>query len=327
VARAPAVVAVVAAPAAVAAAGAVDDTGKRMRPTFVGCLRALVLALALVASPAFAQKVYPTPEAAADAFTDALRKVDRKALAVVLGQNYKQYVSADNIEKADIEAYLKAWDKQHKIYTEGDKSAMVSIGDEPGWTLPIPIAKRKTGWQFDLVAGADEMRTRRIGRNELATMQAILAYYDAQREYSTVDHNGDGVHEYAQKFVSTKGKKDGLYWESPLGLDESPLGPLRAKQQPKGGAGYYGYHYKILTKQGKDAAGGAYDYIIGKRMRSGFAAVAWPVRYGDTGVMTFMVSHAGVVYEKDLGPSTDAVARAMTTFNPDPSWKKSPVPN
>jgi hypothetical protein len=312
---------------AVVAAGAVDDTGTRMKPTFAGCVRACALALALVAPLAFAQKVYPTPEAAADAFTDALRKADRQALAVVLGQNYKQYVSTDNIDKSNIEAYLKAWDKQHKVYNEGDKAAMVSIGDEPGWTLPIPIAKRKTGWQFDLVAGADEMRTRRIGRNELATMQAILAYYDAQREYSAVDRNGDGIYEYAQKLVSTKGKKDGLYWESPLGMDESPLGPLLAKQKPKGGAGYYGYHYKILTKQGKDAPGGAYDYIIGKRMRSGFAAVAWPVRYGDTGVMTFIVSHAGIVYEKDLGPSTEAAASAMTAFNPDSSWKKAPVPN
>ena len=142
----------------------------------------------------------------------------------------------------------------------------------------------------------------------------------------TVDHNGDGVYEYAQKFVSTKGKKDGLYWEAPLGPDESPLGPLLAQQKPKGGTGYYGYHYKILTKQGKDAPGGAYDYIIGKRMRSGFAAIAWPVRYGDTGVMSFMVSHAGIVYEKDLGPNTESIASAMTTFNPDPSWQKVSVP-
>ena len=264
-------------------------------------------------------------EAAADAFTDALRKADRKALGVVLGANYKQFVSVDGVERADIEAYLAAWDKQHKVNTEGDDKAVISVGDQ-GWTMPIPIVKRKAGWQFDLAAGADEMRTRRIGRNELATIQAILAYFDAQREYAIEDHDGNGVREYARKFVSTKGKKDGLYWESPLGIDESPLGPLLAQQKPKG-PGYYGYHYKILTGQGKDAPGGAYDYIIGGRMRSGFAAIAWPVRYGDTGVMAFMVSHAGIVYEKDLGPSTDAVARAMTRFSPDASWRKSPIPN
>jgi hypothetical protein len=296
-----------------------------MRPSITGLLRALALACALVSPLALAQKVYPSAEAAADAFTDALRKADRKALGVVLGANYKQFVSTDGVERADVEAYIAAWDKQHKVNAEGDSKASISAGDQ-GWTMAIPIVKRKTGWQFDLVAGADEMRTRRIGRNELATMQAILAYYDAQREYSAVDRNGDGVHEYARKFVSTKGKKDGLYWPSSLGLDESPLGPLLAEQKPKG-PGYYGYHYKILTGQGPDAPGGAYDYIIGKRMRSGFAAIASPVRYGDTGVMTFMVSHAGIVYEKDLGPSTEAIASAMTRFNPDSTWKKAPVPN
>ena len=295
-----------------------------MRPSIAGLLRALLLVGALASPLAHAQQAFASPEAAADAFTNALRKVDRAALAKVLGANYKQFIKTDGVERADIEAYLAAWDKQHKLNTEGDK-ALIAAGDQ-GWTLPIPIVKRKAGWQFDVAAGADEMRTRRIGRNELTTIRAILAYYDAQREYSAVDHNGDGVYEYARKMVSTKGKKDGLYWESSLGLDESPLGPLLAKQQPKSGAGYYGYHYKILTGQGKDAPGGAYDYIIGNRMRSGFAAVAWPARYGDTGVMTFMVSHAGIVYEKDLGPNSGAVASAMTRFNPDASWKKSQVP-
>jgi len=295
-----------------------------MRPLIAGLLRALLLVSALASPLAHAQQAFGSADAAADAFTDALRKVDRAALAKVLGANYKQFIKTEGVERTDIEAYLAAWDKQHKVNAEGDK-AVVAVG-EGGWTLPIPIVKRKAGWQFDVAAGADEMRTRRIGRNELTTIRAILAYYDAQREYSAVDRNGDGVHEYARKLVSTKGKKDGLYWESPLGMDESPLGPLLANQKPQG-QGYYGYHYKILTKQGKDAPGGAYDYVIGKRMRSGFAVVAWPVRYADTGVMTFMVSHAGIVYQKDLGPNSDGAARAMTTFNPDPSWSKAPLPN
>jgi hypothetical protein len=294
-----------------------------MRPSIAGLLRALLLVGAFASPLAHAQQAFASAEAAADAFTDALRKVDRTALAKVLGANYKQFVKTDGVERADIETYLAAWDKQHKVNADGDK-AMVAVG-EGGWTLPIPIVKHKAGWQFDVAAGADEMRTRRIGRNELTTIRAILAYYDAQREYSAVDRNGDGVHEYARKLVSTKGKKDGLYWESPLGMDESPLGPLLADQKPQG-QGYHGYRYKILTGQGKDAPGGAYDYIIGKRMRSGFAAIAWPVHYGDTGVMTFMVSHAGIVYEKDLGPDSAAVASAMTRFNPDPSWKKSEIP-
>jgi len=293
-----------------------------MRPSIAGLLRALLLSCALASPLAHAQQTFASADAAADAFTDALRKVDRAALAKVLGANYKQFVKTDSIDRVDIETYLAAWDKQHKVNVDGDKAVVEAGGD--GWTLPVPIVKRKAGWQFDVAAGADEMRTRRIGRDELATIQAILAYYDAQREYSAVDRNGDGIHEYAQKFVSSKDKKDGLYWPSPLGMDESPLGPLLARQPVKGGTGYYGYRYKILTKQGKDAPGGAYNYIIGKRMRAGFAAVAWPVRWGDTGVMTFMVSHAGIVFEKDLGPNTQAIASAMTTFNPDPSWKKAP---
>ena len=295
-----------------------------MRPSIAGALVGLLLVGALASPLARAQQAFGSPEAAADAFTEALRKADRPALAKVLGANYKQFVDTDGVERADIETYLAAWDKQHKVDAEGDR-AMVAVGDG-GWTLPIPIVKRKAGWQFDPAAGADEMRTRRIGRNELATIQAILAYYDAQREYSAVDHNGDGIYEYAQKFVSTKGKQDGLYWEAAPDADESPLGPLLAKQKPNSGTGLYGYHYKILTKQGKDAPGGAYDYVIGKRMRSGFAAIAWPARYGDTGVMSFMVSHDGIVYEKDLGPDTKSIAEATSTFNPDPSWKKVPLP-
>ncbi|HSB24052.1 MAG TPA: DUF2950 family protein, partial [Burkholderiaceae bacterium] len=180
-------------------------------------------------------------------------------------------------------------------------------------------------WKFDPVAGADRLRTARIGRNELAAMQAVLAYYDAQRDYATEDRNGNGVREYARKLVSSPGKHDGLYWPSPLDTEESPLGPLIAQQKPKG-PGYWGYHYKILTRQGTNAPGGAYDYVIGGRMRAGFALVAWPVRYGDTGVMTFMVSHAGVVYQKDLGPSTNAIAGAMTRFDPDDSWHKVSPP-
>ena len=160
-----------------------------MRASIAGWLRASLLACTLASPLAHAQHAYRSAEAAAEAFTDALRKVDRAALGKVLGANYKQFIKTDGVERADIEAYLAAWDKQHKLNTEGDK-ATVAVGDG-GWTLPIPIVKRKAGWQFDVIAGADEMRTRRIGRNELTTIRAILAYYDAQREYSAVDRNGD----------------------------------------------------------------------------------------------------------------------------------------
>ena len=283
----------------------------------------------LVALPACAQKAYPSADAAADAFTDAVRRVDPAALRTVLGADWKKFIPADNIDRRDVEAYLAAWDKSHRIEAgAAGTSSRLSIGD-PAWTLPIPIVQSKAGWHFDPRAGVDELRTRRIGRNELAAMQAVLAYYDAQKDYALKDRTGGGVREYAQKFVSTPGKHDGLYWDDTTGQDESPLGPLFAGAQPQPqqqGPGYHGYQFKILKAQGKTAPGGAFDYVIGKRMRAGFALVAWPLRYGDTGVMSFMVSHDGTVVEKDLGPNTDALARAMTRFNPDPSWKKAAVP-
>jgi DUF2950 family protein len=296
----------------------------RMLERWIAALVRAVLLACLVGSPlAHAQKTFMTPESAAEALVKAIRDNDTKALQTVLGAEWKRFIPTDDLSRDDVNAFLAAWDKQHKITNEGDDTALLSVGDEPGFTLQIPIVKNKTAlWKFDVAGGTERLRIARIGRNELAAMQAVLAYYDAQREYATEDRNGNGVREYARKLVSSTGKKDGLYWASPLDVEESPLGPLIAQQPPKG-PGYWGYHYKILTSQGKAAPGGAYNYIIGGRMRAGFALVAWPARYGDTGVMTFMISHAGVVYEQDLGPSTDAIARAMTTFNPDSSWKVS----
>ncbi|HSC01566.1 MAG TPA: DUF2950 domain-containing protein [Burkholderiaceae bacterium] len=289
-------------------------------------VRAALLACLLASPLAYAQKSFLTPDGAAEALVKAIRNNDSQAKQTVLGKDWKRFIPTDNLGQDDVDAFLAAWDQSHKIVHDGDDTALVSVGDEPGFTLPIPIVRNKAGlWKFDPVAGADRLRTARIGRNELAAMQAVLAYYDAQRDYATEDRNGNGVREYARKLVSSPGKHDGLYWPSPLDTEESPLGPLIAQQKPKG-PGYWGYHYKILTRQGTNAPGGAYDYVIGGRMRAGFALVAWPVRYGETGVMTFMVSHAGVVYQKDLGPSTDAIARAMTRFDPDPSWHKVSPP-
>jgi len=298
-----------------------------MVPRFVASLaRAALLACLLAVPAAHAQRSFTTPESAAEALVKAIRDNDAKAKQMVLGKEWKRFIPTDDLSRDDVDAFLAAWDKQHKIINEGDDTALLSVGDEPGFTLPIPIVKNKAGsWNFDVVGGTERLRIARIGRNELAAMQAVLAYYDAQRDYASEDRGGKGVREYARKLFSSPGKKDGLYWPAPLDAEQSPLGPLIAQQQPKG-PGYWGYHYKILTAQGKDAPGGAYDYVIGGRMRAGFALVAWPVRYGDTGVMTFMVSHAGTVYEKDLGPSTDAVAHAMKRFNPDASWHKASVP-
>lgn len=284
---------------------------------------AVAVTLLLVASPSFAQRAYPTPEAAADAFVDAVSRVDAAALGVVLGSDWHRFVPRAGIDAEDVYDFLGAWAKRHQVVLENPGKAVIAAGDGD-WTLPVPIVKTAAGWRFDPRAGAEAMRSRRIGRNELAAMQAALAYFDAQKDYAQKDRDGNGVLEYAQKFASSPGKHDGLYWPDADGQDLSPLGPLYAGTKP--GEGYHGYHFKILKAQGKDAPGGAYDYVIGGRMRGGFALVAWPVRYGDTGVMSFVVSHDGVVYEKDLGPNSDAAARAMARFNPDSGWQKAVVP-
>jgi hypothetical protein len=287
---------------------------------------AIAAAVAGVAfsSSALAQKAYPTAEAAADALVAAVTKNDEAALKTVLGADFRKFIPPKSVDRKDVDAFLAEYAKKRSIVPDGADKAALAVGDE-GWTLPVPLVKTASGWKFDVKAGVDEMRTRRIGRNELATIQAAFAYFDAQKDYARVDRNGDGVLEYAQRFISSPGKKDGLYWADPTGNDESPLGPLFGGARQ--GEGYHGYYYRILTGQGKDAPGGAYSYVVNGKMRNGFALVAWPIVYGDTGVMTFMISHDGQLFQKDLGHETDAAARAITRFNPDSSWTKVPPPS
>lgn len=282
----------------------------------------LCLGFALSA-PALAQKAYDSAAAASDALKAAVASGDKAALSAVLGKNWKTFIPTQGIDQEDIDTFLAGWNKAHRIVEQTPDKSLLEVGDQ-GWTLPIPIVKAKSGWKFDPVAGADEMKTRRIGRNELATIQASLAYFDAQKDYASADRNGDGVLEYAQKLKSSKGTHNGLYWQASGSEPESPLGPLVADLKP--GEGYHGYRYKILTSQGKAASGGAYGYLIKGRMVSGFAAVAWPLRYGDTGVMSFIISHDGQLYEKDLGPKSADIAAGMKSFNPDEGWSKVPLP-
>ncbi|MDM0117943.1 DUF2950 domain-containing protein [Variovorax sp. J22R133] len=284
-----------------------------------------VATLAWTAStPALAQAAYASADAAAQALHDAVSRHDAAALRTVLGANWKRFVPTDEVGRAEVDAFLASWKQSHKVEPDGEDSAVLAVGDK-GWLLPVPIVKRSAGWQFDPVAGADFMRTRRIGGDELAAMQAVLAYFDAQKEYAQRDRDGDGVLAYARKIFSTPGRQDGLYWADTTGRGQSPLGALYGGQ--KAGEGYHGYHFKILEAQGPHAPGGAYDYVFGGLMRSGFALIAWPMRYGDTGVTSFMVSHDGVLYQANLGPRTDATARAMRRFDPDPAiWSKVDVP-
>ena len=285
---------------------------------------AVVLAVGAALSPAAVaqQKAFATPQAAMEAFGDALARSDSDAMTALLGSGYRSHIPpvGDDYRYR----FLAEWAKAHAIKPQGDAKAFISVGSE-GWTMPIPLAKTPQGWQFDLRAGAEEMRIRRIGRNELAVMQVMLAIYDAQKEYAMFDRNGNGVREYAARFASSPGKRDGLYWPARAGEPASPLGPAFQAAQAAGGsaaAGYYGYRFRLLGAQGVNAPGGAYDYTVRGKKIGGFAAVAWPVKYGDTGVMTFMVSHDGVVYEKDLGPNTAARASAITRFDPDSTWTR-----
>jgi hypothetical protein len=191
--------------------------------------------------------------------------------------------------------------------------------------MPIPIVKDDEGWRFDVEAGHKEMIARQIGANELYVIQTLLAIVDAQYDYASLDPMKTGTPVYARRLLSSPGKKDGLYWEALPGEPESPLGPLVAKAQPgdREGEGYHGYHYRLLYGQGSNASGGAYSYLVNGRMIGGFGVIAWPVKYGETGVMSFIVNQNGDVYEQDLGPETPQAAAAITVFNPDKDWQKA----
>ena len=298
--------------------------GTSMRNALMAAATAALLAVA-TAWPAIAsaQKAFATPEAAADALVDSLARHDDAELAAVLGRDWRRLLPVGDVNEGDRTDFLAAWAKGHRVVAAGDGRAKLELAD--GWALPIPLVRSGAGWAFDTVAGADEMRTRRIGRNELAAIQALYAYVDAQREYATQDRNGDGVLEYAQRILSSAGKRDGLYWPTAAGEPASPAGPLLATEDLKDG--YHGYRFRILKGQGPAARGGARSYVNrAGRMTNGFALVAWPARYGETGVMTFIVNHDGTAYQRNLGPATADVARAMTRFDPDPSWQALPAP-
>jgi hypothetical protein len=273
------------------------------------------------------QEAFATPEAAFDALVGAVRRGgDAAVMRKLFGDNYQNLIP---IDPDDIDAarkkFLEAYDKSHKLTTASDGKVVLEAGDD-GWTFPFPMVKRADGWRFDIVAGAEEIQNREIGANELAVIQVLLAIVDAQFEYIDADPMKVGVAQYARQLLSSPGKKDGLYWESKPGEPESPLGDLIAQAQAAGAnkdVGYYGYHYRMVYAQGANAPGGARNYLVNDRMIGGFAVIAWPVQYADTGVKTFMVSQDGVVYEKDLGPNTAAVAAQIKTFDPDKTWEKA----
>jgi hypothetical protein len=285
----------------------------------------LVLALSSLAQ---AQQRFKTPEEAVQALVNAARSGDSKSVVSILGPGSQELVSSgDAVADANArQEYLAAYDAGHRIVSESGKPAVLVIGPND-WPFPIPMVQRDGQWIFDVPAGREEVLARRIGRNELATMKAMLAYWDAQNEYADMNKDRSGQAVYAQKIVSSPGKKDGLYWPTSGNETPSPLGQAVAVATQRGyrpGAGepFNGYRFKVLTSQGPTAPGGAVDYVVKGNMIGGFGLVAYPAEYGNSGIMTFIINNDGDIYEKDLGSRTVRTASRMTSFSPDHTWRK-----
>lgn len=294
---------------------------------------ALLLAAAMVFSlappPSFAegkrQKSFSSPDDAVKALVAAVKEGNEKELLLILGPGSKELIdSGDEVaDRADREKFLAAYGRMNSLERKSATSTVLRVGPD-AWPMPIPIVKKGGKWAFDIGKGKKEILKRRIGGNELHVIDVLNAYVDAQLEYAGKDCRGGGKVEFAQRLISSEGNRDGLYWEAKEGEPPSPLGPLMARAATEGYGNlspFHGYYFKILKGQGKHAAGGAYQYVVKDRMILGFALVAYPAEYGNSGVMTFMVNQAGTVYEKNLGRNTRRLAEAMELFDPDKSWK------
>lgn len=299
-----------------------------MRKTFALLAIAALLAWLPAAQGAEPQKTFATPEEAAAALAQSVRAGDRAAMLAVLGSDAATFVtSGDKVaDRALARRFVESYDASHKIELAGDRATLI-VGTN-AYPFAFPIVKSGERWRFDTAAGREEMLARRVGENELAAIQVLQAIVDAQLEYASEDRNGNGTLEYAQRLASSPGKRDGLYWKTKSGEPPSPLGPLVASASGEGyrkentPQPFRGYYYKMLKGQGPEAATGQQDYVVRGRAIGGFGVVAWPAKYGNSGVMTFIVNHEGTVYERDLGPNTQAAASAMTRFNPGPGWTK-----
>jgi hypothetical protein len=280
---------------------------------------------------------FASPAEAVASLRLATSAADTNALRDILGPGSEDLQNPDRIQATnELRTFSSALTETNHLVHVSDTLVILEVGDDL-WPFPVPIVKTNGGWFFDTEAGKDELLSRRIGKNELATLPVMRAYVEAQSEYARTDHDGDGVLEYAQRLVSSRGKQDGLYWPSDFDEEESPLGPLVAFAQAEGYSPelreeenevkrgpFHGYYFKTLTRQGEHAPGGKYSYVTNGNMIGGFALVAWPADYGGSGVMTFIVNQQGRVYQKDLGPKTPRVAGKMKTYDPDPSWTLSP---
>ena len=312
----------------------VNGPGPRTRRFAAACLGAALLAAPAPARAAEAGTAFSTPEAAVQALASAVRAANRAEFAVLFGDAAERLVNPDTVQGAsELAEFAAAFQTANRLVVESDTRRTLEVGPG-GWPFPIPLVKSAAGWRFDTVAGVDEILNRRIGRNELSVLRTVRAYVQAQREYASRDRDGDEVLEYAQRMASAPGQTDGLFWSPGVNGEISPLGPLVAYAQgegyrpaPAAGGGqpqpFHGYLFKILTAQGPHAPGGKHRYVINGNMIAGFGLVAWPVEYGNSGVMTFIVNQQGRVYERDLGAKTAQLAGKLKTFDPAPGWRRS----
>jgi hypothetical protein len=271
------------------------------------------------------QKTFSSPEDASNALLTATQNNDEKAMLDILGPDAKQIVSSgDEAEDAESRAsFVQRYQQMHRLVKEADGTTVLYIGAE-NWPTPIPLVNNSSSWYFDTEAGKQEILYRRIGRNEISTLAVCQELVAAQKEYHSTQHN-----EYAQKIFSDEGQHNGLYWKATEGETQSPIGPLVASAFANGKSTdapptpFRGYYYRMLTRQGKNGPGGAKSYTANGKVTDGFAFVAYPAEYQSSGVMTFIVNEDGVVYQKDLGKKTDALAKNMKEYNPNSSWQKA----
>jgi len=290
----------------------------------------ILLVISALAAPQSGQRVFSSAEDAAKALVDAADRHDAAGMLKIFGPEGKDIIeSGDAVEDKNAHAEFAKLARE-KMAIEHDRAnpsrAILVVGSH-AWPFPVPIVKQGDQWHFDSVAGRTEVLARRIGRNEVTAIDVCRAYVEAQMEYAARDRNADGVLQYAQKIISTTGKKDGLFWPGePENLVPKAFADASAAMFAEGKkpVPYHGYYFHILKAQGPDAPGGALDYVVKGKMIGGFALIAFPADYGVSGVKTFLVNHHGVVYQKDLGPGTTASARQMTRFNPDKTWKVVP---
>ena len=290
---------------------------------------ALCAGVACSRAPAPSARAFPSAEEAVIALNATVEKGDMAGVAAFFGPDGRDLVDASDpvVTRRNLEVYRIAVAERWRL-VKGEGGTTLVIGNE-GWPFPVPLVQDANGWHFDTAAGREEILARRIGRNELAVMQICRTYVAAQRRYARQGRDGAPAGLYAKTFRSAPGRQNGLYWAVAAGQPRSPLGDLvtaaaeddlssratREKPSP-----FHGYYFRILTAQGRAAAGGERDYVVGGRLSGGFALVAWPARYDETGIMTFIVNQDGIVHEKDLGADTDAAARKMTLYDPDASW-------